>query len=358
MSHTVAILGAGIGAQHLDGYRALPDTFRVHTVCDLDTDRAAALAARAPGCRSTSDTGAVIGNAEIDIVDVCLPPHLHADIAIKAMQAGHHVVCEKPLAESVDAAERMIEAARDCNRLLTPIFQYRFGPAFTQLQALVDAGLTGQPQVASLETHWNRGADYYTVPWRGTWDHERGGAVLGHAIHIHDLITECFGAVTAVSAMLDTRVNAIETEDCGAITLRTASGAIVTSSITLGAASDQSRLRLVYQHLTAESGTNPYAPGQDRWRFTARQPAQQAEIDAVIGVTATGPAGYAGQFAELAAHLAGRPHRNVAADAGLRALELVAAIYRADRIGQQVPLPLAKDDPYRSDWRPVARSGG
>ncbi|MEM9601403.1 MAG: Gfo/Idh/MocA family oxidoreductase [Pseudomonadota bacterium] len=352
MSHTVAILGAGIGAQHLDGYLALPDTYRVHTVCDLDIDRAAALAARARGCRSTSDTDAVIGNSEIDIVDVCLPPHLHADTAIKAMQAGHHVVCEKPLAESVDAAERMIQAAQDCNRLLTPIFQYRFGPAFTQLQALVDAGLAGRPQVASLETHWNRGSDYYAVPWRGTWDRERGGAVLGHAIHIHDLITECFGAVTAVGAMLDTRVNPIETEDCGAISMRTSSGALVTSSISLGAACDQSRLRLVYQHLTAESGTNPYAPGQGTWTFTARDPARQAAVDRVVAATPPGHTGYAGQFAELARQLGGETHRNVSAASGLQALELVAATYKAHRERREITLPLGLNDPVRQDWRP------
>jgi len=120
------------------------------------------------------------------------------------------------------------------------------------------------------------------VPWRGTWAHERGGAVLGHAIHIHDLIAQCFGDITAVSAMLDTRVNPIETEDCAALSLRTASGALVSSSITLGAADDRSRLRLVFERLTVESGTNPYAPGQATWTFTARDPAHQARIDTVV----------------------------------------------------------------------------
>ena len=352
MMRNVAILGAGIGAQHLDGYRALPDDFRVHTVCDQDSAKAESLAESAPGCVAATDIEAVIGRNDIDIIDVCLPPHLHAPIAIRALQAGHHVVCEKPMAESVVAAHEMIAAARATDRVLTPIFQYRFGHAFAQLQALIDAELTGQPQVASLETHWNRGADYYAVPWRGTWAHERGGAVLGHAIHIHDLIAQCFGDITAVSAMLDTRVNPIETEDCAALSLRTASGALVSSSITLGAADDRSRLRLVFERLTVESGTNPYAPGQATWTFTARDPAHQARIDTVVQAAPSSHQGYAGQFRQLALQLDGQSSRNVSAESGLQSLELVAAIYQSNRERREVGLPLAPDDPYCRNWQP------
>jgi predicted dehydrogenase len=61
--------------------------------------------------------------------------------------------------------------------------------------------------VASLETHWNRGPDYYAVPWRGTWAGEAGGAILGHAIHAHDLLCRYFGPVAQVQAQLATRVN-------------------------------------------------------------------------------------------------------------------------------------------------------
>jgi predicted dehydrogenase len=114
--------------------------------------------------------------------------------------------------------------------------------------------------VASLETHWNRASDYYAVPWRGTWAGESGGAILGHAIHAHDLLCRYFGPVAQCAGAACTRVNPIETEDCAAISMGFANGALATSSVTLGAARDETRLRFVFRDLTATSGTEPYAP--------------------------------------------------------------------------------------------------
>ncbi|MGI9332808.1 MAG: Gfo/Idh/MocA family protein, partial [Gammaproteobacteria bacterium] len=280
--HGVAILGAGIGEQHMDGYLALPKQFHVEVVCDLDAIRAEAVATRAPGCKASGDIDAAIVDPRIDVIDICLPPSLHGPVAFEALAAGKHVVCEKPLATSVVEAERMVAAANSARRILMPVFQYRYGRGVHQLMALVDRGVAGPPLVATLETHWNRGADYYSTGWRGSWSGEGGGAVLSHAIHSHDLLTCLFGAVTNVSALVDTRVNPIETEDCAAIAMTTESGALVTSSITLGSAMDMTRLRFVFAGLTAESGRNPYAPGQGDWCFTARNASNQQLIDATL----------------------------------------------------------------------------
>ncbi len=352
----MAILGAGIGAQHLDGYRALPQHYRVAMICDRDTERAAALAAKAPGCKPVSELDEALEHPDIDIIDICLPPHLHAPVALRAMAAGKHVVCEKPVAGSVLEADGVEAAAREHNRLFVPIFQYRYGRELSRLAALQERGLTGRPLVATLETHWDRGADYYAVDWRGRWASERGGAVLGHAIHIHDLITRFFGPVTALSAMLDTRVNPIETEDCAAIAMTTRSGGLVTSSVTLGSAGDMSRLRLAFENLTAESGRNPYAPGEDRWFFRARGGQDQetlnaalAEIDAELEGR---PTGFAGQFEAIARRLAGEPADLVSVEDGVRSIETVAAIYHAARTGTQVTLPLDRSLPVCADWVP------
>jgi len=352
----VAILGAGIGAQHLDGYLGLPDRYRVAAICDLDAEKAGALAAKAADCSAVSDVDAIIADPAIDIIDICLPPHLHGPVAMKAFAAGKHVICEKPIAGSVAEADRMLAAAQASGRLFAPIFQYRYGRGLYQLAALQERGLAGKPLVATLETHWNRTADYYAVPWRGKWASERGGAVLGHAIHIHDLVTAFFGPITEVSAILDTRVNPIETEDCAAIAMRTMSGGLVTSSISLGGAGDSSRLRLVFDGLTAESGRNPYAPGQDVWTFSARNPSEQPKIDAALAdidaEIADSQQGYVGQFAAIADHLEGRPAAIVTGEDGLRSIELVAAIYQAARTGDRVKLPLDRDLPVCVDWVP------
>ncbi|MEP1932526.1 MAG: Gfo/Idh/MocA family oxidoreductase, partial [Roseibium sp.] len=280
MNH-VAILGAGIGREHLQAYRALPDQFRVKMIVDQNSERIEEIRGE-DAFQNVSNVEAALNDPEVDLIDICLPPHLHVPITLVALEAGKHVVCEKPLATNMADVNRIREASVRYSRQVFPVFQYRWGPSLNHLRALIDTGLTGAPQVGAIETHWSRGADYYAVPWRGTWAGEQGGAVLGHAIHNHDLMTYFMGPVAAVSAMTATRVNPIETEDCAALTFQMANGALCTSNITLGAAFDQTRIRLVFEQLTATSGTAPYAPGSETWQFVARNPAKQSEIDKVI----------------------------------------------------------------------------
>lgn len=348
---TVAILGAGIGAQHLDGYRALPDLFRVKAVCDLDAKRAKKIVGDDPiTVLSSSDD--ILNDPEIELIDVCLPPHLHFELACAALQAGKHVVCEKPLVRSVQEADALIDAAMRAGKQVFPVFQYRYGRGFEQLKALQSAGLAGRPLVASVETHWNRGSDYYAVSWRGTWAGESGGAVLGHAIHNHDLLTHVLGSIANVSAFTTTRVNPIEVEDCASIIFELENGAVATSSITLGAATDQTRLRYCFEGLTATSGTEPYAPGEGAWTFEARSPTTKAQIDAVLENLPGTHSGYAGFFEAVAQALDGHPGRVVTLADGRRSLELVTAVYHAARTGTRVALPIGEDHPLYTGWQP------
>lgn len=362
MIRRVAVLGAGIGGQHVDGLLENTDRFAVHTVCDLDEARAAAEAERA-GATVTTDIAAVIADPAVDIVDICLPPMMHVPVALDALAAGKHVVLEKPIAGSLVDVDRLVAAEAASPGRIFPVFQYRFGPAVRALAAFGAANLLGRPQVAALETHWTRGADYYAIAWRGTWAREMGGAVLSHAIHAHDLLTLAFGPVADVSAMLDTRINPIETEDCAAIAMRMENGALATSSITLGAADNRSRMRLVFEHLTAESDTLPYAPAEGTWTYTARDPARQAEVDAVLAALVPQPDRYAGYFGAIADTLDGEIGTAPTLDSGPKSLlptladgaasiELVSAIYHAHRTGARVPLPLDRSLPIAQSLTP------
>ncbi|MBF9050160.1 Gfo/Idh/MocA family oxidoreductase [Roseobacter sp. HKCCD9010] len=354
----VAIIGAGIGREHLAGYRALPGQFQVRWICDLDTARAYTILGGDTGPEVTTDINAVMRDAETDLIDICLPPHLHVPIAMDALAAGKHVICEKPIAPSLADCDALAEAEARAPGRVFPVFQYRYGPGTAALDALIAAGLAGAPQVASLETHWNRGAEYYAVPWRGTWEGERGGAVLGHAIHNHDLLCRYFGPVAALSAQVATRVNAIETEDCAAISMQFGNGALATSAITLGAASDTTRLRLVFEHLTATSGDLPYAPAEGTWSFTARDPARQGEVDAVVAGLRGIKSGFVGYFAAIADAIAGDTGREVTLDDGRRSIELVTAIYSAARSGERIALPLAANAASYTGWVPEQGTTG
>lgn len=353
----VAIIGAGIGREHLAGYLELPAQFQVKTLCDIDHARAQEVVRQHPvSIEMHIDT--VLKDDSIDLIDICLPPHLHFDTVIAALSAGKHVICEKPLVTSLREVDEIIEASEQSGKTVFPVFQYRFGNAMAQLRALMQSGITGKPFVASLETHWNRGADYYAIPWRGTWRGEQGGAVLGHAIHSHDLLACVFGPIEKVFASTATRVNDIETEDCASVMLQMKNGAVATSSITLGAATDTSRLRFCFEGLTAESGTLPYAPMVDTWRFTAREPVQQAEVDAVLQQTPAVLSGFSGFLESVARGLAGQTgsaagEQPVTLQQARHSIELVNAIYQSAESDRCIALPLDHNDIYYNGWLPA-----
>ncbi len=349
----VAILGAGIGKSHLEGYRALTDQFTVAAVCDLDIARAKAATNNDTSIQVVSDIETVLSNPDIDLIDICLPPHLHVSNVIRALESGKHAVCEKPIARSLAEIEQMQTAMNLSGLQIFPVFQYRFGLGLAQLSALQDSGLTGRAIVASADTHWNRDSAYYAVPWRGTWESESGGAILGHAIHMHDLLCDILGPVDQLTAYCDTLVNDIEVEDCAAISMRMKSGALVTSSVTLGSANDLTRLRVCFQGLTAESGTAPYTPAEDLWTFTARGTCSQDDIDRIVAEVKTPLSGFTGFLASVAQALNGTSNHEVTFTDGRRSIEFVTAVYQSSRGGSRpVSFPVTRDNVLFDGWLP------
>ena len=348
----VGIVGAGIGAEHFQAYLALTDRFEVRYMCDLDDARAAQAVSGRKAVTITRNLDQILADPEIDLVDICLPPHLHLSACSAALQAGKDVICEKPLVASLAEADQLADMMQQTGRKVFPVFQYRYGAGAAKLQKLMAAGLAGTPLVGSLETHWHRDEAYYAVDWRGSWAGERGGAILGHAIHIHDWLSFAFGEIDSVFAYLATRVNEIEVEDCASLSIRMRSGALITSSVTLGAATDTSRLRFCFSGLTAESGLEPYKLADSDWQFIARAPQQQAEIESVLADLTPPLSGFQGLFAAIYDHLVSGQGDIVSFADGRRSIEFVTAVYRSAREGKQIYLPLNEDDPLYHSWLP------
>ena len=219
-----------------------------------------------------------------------------------------------------------------------------------------DAGLAGRAYAGTLETHWDRPTSYYEIPWRGTWEGEQGGAILGHAIHIHDLLPTMLGPIDSVYADLATRVNDIEVEDCAALSIRMKSGALITSSVTLGCAENSSRMRLMFEGFTLESDHAPYALAQKGWSFKARAPTTQQAIDAVLETVGPVRSGYAGMFEAIAKTLAGQNAPFVSLEDGRRSLEFVTAVYASARKNAPMSLPLGSDCALYTGWMPGAEN--
>lgn len=349
--YRVAVVGAGIGRLHHEGYQALPELFEVALVCDLNLERARELAALAQRAEVTADYDAVVARADVDIVDICVPPFLHHEMVTKALRAGKDVFCEKPLVGSLAEVDELAALARENGRRLVPVFQYRFGNGFRKLEHLVRAGAAGRPFVTSIETHWNRTAGYYAVAWRGRRASELGGAVLSHAIHAHDLITRLHGPARRVFARTAVRVNPIETEDCAALCFEMADAALVTHSLTLGSADEVSRFRFCFERLTAESGGDgPYRPAAEPWRFVPRGEEHAPRIEAALAGFEPAPEGFAGLFTALHRALAAGAPLPVTMEDARRSIELAAAIYHSVATGADVALPIGEDHPAYRGW--------
>ena len=345
----IGVVGLGIGRLHVLALLRLRSHFDLVAVADPTPARRRQ--AQLIGIKAVPDLDALLA-LDLDVVDICTPPHLHEAQIIQCLEAGVDVVCEKPLVDSVAAVDRLADAERRTGRRVAPIFQYRWGAGAQRLKRLIDAGITGRLLVATSETMWKRGDAYYAVPWRGTWEGERGGAILSHAIHLHDLLTWLGGAPAEVVGRTDTRFLDIEVEDCANALITTVDGALMTATVTLGATTETSRLRFCFENLTVESSQSPYKPGAEPWMFAYSSKEVARRAAAALDGWTPPASGWRGQLAATQEALVSGGPLPVSLDDARTALEIVTAWYRSSRTGGPETLPLAADHPDRASWLP------
>lgn len=332
----VGVAGLGIGQAHLLAYVLAPDLFEVVGVAEPDAARRE---------RGFEDWGLPayalfeeLLDLDVDVVDICTPPRLHEAQCVAALERGIHVTCEKPLVADLDSLARLEAAEAASSARLMPIFQYRFAPGIARMKAAVDAGLCGRLYLATAETAWLRGDDYYAAPWRGTVEGEGGGAVFGHGTHAHDLLSFVAGPLVSVTGQVATLVNDIETEDCATGFGRTADGGLVSMSVTLGSQREITRLRFCFEHVTAESSLEPYEPGNEPWTFDWATPELAAQAEEVWASMPVAPSGFGGQLAAFHRAVVDGGELPVTLADARRALELVGGWYESARTGRSVTL--------------------
>jgi predicted dehydrogenase len=348
----VAVVGAGIGRAHVGGYQSLPALFDVVALCDIDAERARPLAEQAGIPVVVTDLAELCRMDDLDVIDICTPPHLHFEHIQQVLAAGKHAICEKPLVSSLREVDELARVEAGSGRRIMPVFQYRFGHGLQKLKMLMDRGLAGKAYLATVETAWRRRAAYYDVPWRGKWATERGGALLGHAIHAHDMLCYVLGPAARVFASTTTRVNQIETEDCAAAALEMVDGSMASLGVTLGSAVEVTRHRFSFSGLVAESNTRPYSNSGDPWTFVGDTSELSEEIEAALADFQPLPEHYAGQFYRFHEALrCGGQLPVTLADARV-ALELITAMYYSAETGGSVCLPIGPDHPRYASWLP------
>jgi predicted dehydrogenase len=348
----VAVVGCGIGKEHAAAYQRLADRFEQLAICDLDATKARELAAAYEVPRIVSDLAELCRMSDLDVIDICTPPHLHFEQIQQVLAAGKHAICEKPLVSSIAQADALIAAEASSGRRMMPIFQYRFGHGLQKLKLLIERGLAGPAYLATVEVAWRRRAEYYAVPWRGSWRTERGGALLGHAIHATDMLTYALGPVKSVFARTATRVNAIEVEDCASVSFEMANGALATMGVTLGSSAEVTRHRFSFGGFSAESNTRPYTSSGDPWTFTGDTPERAAQIEAALAGFTPLPEGFAGQLYRFYDAIRDGSELPVTLADARTSLELITAMYASARTGQAVALPLDQAHPGYTGWLP------
>lgn len=341
----IAVVGSGIGAQHIQGYQALPECFEVKVLCDVSAERAAPVAEKYAVQETTADFSGVCRRPDIDVIDICTPPNLHSAQIREALRVGKHVICEKPLVGSVAAVDAIARLARECGRQVMPIFQYRFGHGLQKLKYLVDRKLAGEAFVFNVDVAWSRSRVYYQNLWRGRRATELGGALLSQAIHAVDMVLYVLGPVRSVFCRATTRVNPIEVEDCVAMSLEMADGSLGTMSVTLGSVAEISRHRFTFRNVSAESNTEPYANSREPWTFSFSKGSEPSGMADVLNRMKPLPEGYAGQFYRFHEALRNGTELPVTLEDARATMEVVAAAYHSSQTGQPVPLPLGPGHP-------------
>ncbi len=195
------VIGVGWGRMHVEAYQASPDTVPV-AICDANPTRLAERQHQYGITRGYSDYRELLEQPDIDAVSIALPNDLHVPVAIAALQAGKHVLCEKPLAITGDAAAQIVAAAREYRRKLMVCFNYRYRPDAQWLKRLLDAGHFGQ--LYAVKTGWLRNSG---IPNLGSWftckAQSGGGPLIDLGVHMLDLALWLLGypVVQTVSAV-------------------------------------------------------------------------------------------------------------------------------------------------------------
>ena len=177
----------------------------------------------------TTDYRELLHRDDVDVVSICTPPSLHERMVIDALEAGKYVLCEKPLAHNLAAADRILEAANRFPNRLSVVYQLRFSPEALRTRWLIEQGHFGRLQFASFVRvraipHQHRSG---LGSWWGKWDVAGGGALITQCIHELDLALYFLGPAKRVTAAMATISSPIESEDTVAATIEHESGAVI-----------------------------------------------------------------------------------------------------------------------------------
>jgi UDP-N-acetyl-2-amino-2-deoxyglucuronate dehydrogenase len=353
----VGIVGCGkVGGLHAAALRAVPEAVYVGA-CDADPARAAAFAAKHGGT-AFPDLDALLRSG-VEVVVIGTPHPAHAQPAIRAAEAGVHVLVEKPMAATLTDCDAMIAAAARSGVWLGVISQRRFYEPIRRVKAAIDAGKLGTPVLGLVLMYSWRDAAYYTSdPWRGRWDTEGGGVLVNQSPHQLDMLLWFLGQAAEVTGYwANLNHPTVEVDDTAVAAIRFRNGglgSVLTSlsqkpglytkihvhgsnGASAGVETDRGSTFIAGVTGIAEPPlTDVWTVPGEEYRLAEYQDADRAAFAGVDGTTYY----HALQFRDFVRAIREDRPPLVTGEDGRAVVELFTAIYQSNRERRAVTLPL------------------
>lgn len=351
--YTCALIGCGrISYKHIEAVLNNKDRLYLVAACDPVLDRAnGRVGDYRKGIPDVqvpmySDYREMLEKERPDICAIATESGKHPQIAIDCLNAGAHVICEKPMALSIGDADDMVDTAVAAHRKLAVCFQNRFNAPVQKARKAYEAGRFGRILHGMIQVRWNRDKDYYAqAPWRGTWALD-GGTLMNQCTHGIDLLQWMMGE-DAVRVQAATRkfMRPIEAEDFGSAIVEFKSGAV---GIVEGSADIYPTNLNETLSLFGEKGSvviGGLAVNKiETWRFSDAVSVGDTE-EVVLNPNEKDPPtvygfGHSALYADFLDALENDREPLVSGVRGKKALEIILAIYKSQKTGKPVDLPL------------------
>lgn len=342
-----AIIGCGrIAINHIKA--VLNNQLEFVAACDTDPIKIDKLLEKYNLNRNQSikwytDYHKMVKENELDLIAIATESGIHAEIALFCIENEINCIIEKPIALSMKDADRIIQLAEEKNVKVCACHQNRFNLAVQEMRNALEKGRFGKISHGSVHVRWNRNQEYYTqAPWRGTWALD-GGALMNQCIHGIDLLRWMMGdEIEEVYGQIGQRFhNYLEAEDIGMAVVKFRNGAIATIEGTTNVYPQNLEETL---YLFGEKGTVKLGGTAtnhiDVWQFedeTEKDYQKKGLIEEVSNVYGNG---HTSLYADMMEAIKKNRKPYVDALAGRNALELVLAIYKSQKQGIPIKLPL------------------
>jgi UDP-N-acetyl-2-amino-2-deoxyglucuronate dehydrogenase len=310
---------------------------RLVSVCDVRKERAAGLGAKY-GVPYYEDMHDMMRSEKVDVVVVLTESGRHAEHVVELATYGKHIVVEKPMALTLDDADRMIEACDAAQIRLFVVKQNRFNLPVLKLREAMEAGRFGRLVMGTVRVRWCRTQQYYDQDeWRGTWALD-GGVLANQASHHIDLLEWMMGDVDTVFAYGTTALSRIETEDTAVVALSFSNGAlgIIEATTATRPVDLEGSISILGEGGAVEIGG--FAVNEMKvWKFANKTP----EDECILTEYSVNPPdvygfGHKAYYEHVVQCIRHSSQQLVDGLAGRKSLELIHAIYESMETGQQV----------------------